>query len=721
MRWWIGVAAITVGALALRLWHLHELSDSPLFSVLIGDAKEYDAWAQRIVGGEWLGKTVFYQTPLYPYLMAAIYAVAGHSVFAVRVFQAVIGAASCTLAAIAGRRFFSPAAGLITASLLAVYPPAIFFDGLLQKSSLDLFLVALLLVTLAKFQQTLRWPWLIGVGVTMAAFALNRENARILYPVIVFWLMAGFGAVSARRRVGWAAIATAAAAVVLLPVAVRNAAVGGEFLISTSQLGPNLSIGNHAGASGSYEPLVLGHGNASFERDDAIRLAEDAAGRKLTPGEASDYWFGKAIDFARAEPGAWLKLLGRKLLLLVNAREIVDTESIEAYAEYSRLLAATRWFDFGILLPLAAAGVWFARSLWRQHLVLYASCVGLGLSTAVFYIVARYRHPLVPFVLLFAGYGVTAAVTMLIGRRTGRVRAEPAVEGVAPTSLARSIGPAAAVAAVVAAIANVPMDVVADETFLNVGEALVEAGRPADALPLLRRAAALAPADAPTQFNLGVALSRAGDTLGALDLFTRAVQLRPDNAEAHSSLALTMLESGNVPGAIEHFRHAARLNARDPKTRFNLAGALVRNGQTAEAVAQYEAALTLRPAYPEAHTNLALALRTTGSDRAALPHLVEASRLQPDSAIIRFNLAEVLTDLHQADEALEQYQAAVRLDPNSLDFQYAAAQACARAGRWAEAVAALERSSTLARAQGREAAARNIEAALAATRSRLGR
>lgn len=721
-RWWRwGLAAVTAGALALRLWYLYELSDTPLLSVLIGDAREYDAWAQRIVGGEWLGKTVFYQTPLYPYLMATVYAVAGHSAFAIRVVQALLGAVSCGLLAIAGRRFFSPLAGIVAGALLAVYPPAIFFDGLLQKSSLDIVLVALLLVALAEFQQKPRWSWLIGAGATLAAFALNRENARVLYPVVVFWLVAGFRDVSVRQRLGWAAVLTASMAMTLLPVALRNLAVGGEFLLSTSQLGPNLYIGNHAGASGSYEPLVPGHGNASFERDDAIRLAEDANGRKLTAGEVSDYWFGKAADFARATPGAWLALFGRKLLMLVNAREVVDTESIGAYAEYSRLLAATRWFHFGIILPLAAAGAWLARRQWRRHVVLYASSSSLGIATALFYVVARYRHPLVPFVLLFAGYGVAVAVTRLVGWRKNRVRAEQPVEGAASASLARTLGPGAAVAVVVAAIANVPMTVVADETFLNVGEALVQAGRTADSLPLLRRAAALAPDDAPTQFNLGVALSRTGDTQGALDQFRKAVQLRPDNAEAQSSLALTMLETGKAQGAVEHFRIAARLNPRDPKTRFNLAGALVRTGRTGDAVSEYEAAVSLRPAYPEAQTNLALALRTSGNDRAALPHLLEASRLQPNSAIIRFNLAEVLTDLNQPDAALAQYQEAARLDPTSLDFQYAAAQACARTGRWSDAVAALERSLTLARSQGRESAARNIEAALAATRARTHR
>lgn len=65
----IQLIAIGAGALALRLISLAELSGTPLFAVLLGDAKQYDALAQRIAGGHWIGTDSFYQTPLYPYLM----------------------------------------------------------------------------------------------------------------------------------------------------------------------------------------------------------------------------------------------------------------------------------------------------------------------------------------------------------------------------------------------------------------------------------------------------------------------------------------------------------------------------------------------------------------------------------------------------------------------------------------------------------------------------
>src|SRR3954469_12369993 len=94
-------------ALSLRLLHVWQILRSPFFDVLLGDAHSYDEWARKIAAGEWVGRDVFYQAPLYPYFLGAIYATVGPSLLAVRVIQAVIGAASCALVALAAQRFFT--------------------------------------------------------------------------------------------------------------------------------------------------------------------------------------------------------------------------------------------------------------------------------------------------------------------------------------------------------------------------------------------------------------------------------------------------------------------------------------------------------------------------------------------------------------------------------------------------------------------------------------
>ena len=118
---------------------------SPFFSVLMGDARAYDEWAQRIAAGDWFGNEVFYQAPLYPYFLGAIYAVAGRDLTIVRVCQAALGSAACVLVGLIAWRLFSKRAAMIAGFGMAIYAPAIFFDGLIQKSVLDVFFISLAL------------------------------------------------------------------------------------------------------------------------------------------------------------------------------------------------------------------------------------------------------------------------------------------------------------------------------------------------------------------------------------------------------------------------------------------------------------------------------------------------------------------------------------------------------------------------------------------------
>src|SRR5262249_25009908 len=180
-----------------------------------------------------------------------------------------------------------------------------------------------------------RWLW-FALGLAMGALALTRENALVFIVVIIAWALTANpesrtpNPFSARAK--RAAVFVAGLAVLLLPVAARNAHVGGGFYITTSQAGPNFYIGNNPQSDGTYQSLRFGRGAPEYERQDATELAEHALGRTLTPGEVSSYWFDKAMDFVTSQPGAWLKLMARKTALLWNAGEMLDTESQEAHA-----------------------------------------------------------------------------------------------------------------------------------------------------------------------------------------------------------------------------------------------------------------------------------------------------------------------------------------------------------------------------------------------------
>jgi 4-amino-4-deoxy-L-arabinose transferase-like glycosyltransferase len=268
--------AIFLVSLTVRLVHLFQIRRAPFFTLLMSDEQSYHAWAQRLAAGDWVGNDVFYQAPLYPYFLGVVYTLFGEGPMTVRLCQAVIGSLACVWLAFAAWRLFSRPAGIAAGLMLAFYAPAIFFDGLIQKSVLDAFFLCLALALLSGLvvHPARRWSWL-WVGVTLGCLTLTRENAVVFAAAILLWLVWSQRHLP-RERLTLAGFLLAGLAMVLLPVAARNKIVGGEFHLTTSQFGPNFYIGNNANASGTYQPLRFGHGDPKYERQDARELAEQA-------------------------------------------------------------------------------------------------------------------------------------------------------------------------------------------------------------------------------------------------------------------------------------------------------------------------------------------------------------------------------------------------------------------------------------------------------------
>ncbi|MBW1846920.1 MAG: glycosyltransferase family 39 protein, partial [Deltaproteobacteria bacterium] len=279
-------------ALVVRAVYLWEMRDAPVSTLLLGDAQSYDAWAQEISSGNWFGDRVFYQAPLYPYFLALIYTFLGRDFFIVRIIQVAMGTASCLFLARAGRYFFSKKTGVITGMLIALYPTAIFFDCLIQKAVLGFFFMSVFLYLVGKASHNPKGLWWILMGMILGCMGLTRENALILIVVILFWIYVYFRTMPFKKTVAWGALLVCGLAIILIPVGLRNKIVGGDFVLTTSQFGSNLYIGNNNMSDGRYRPLRPDRGDWRFERQDATELAEEAIGRKLSPSEVSQYWVG---------------------------------------------------------------------------------------------------------------------------------------------------------------------------------------------------------------------------------------------------------------------------------------------------------------------------------------------------------------------------------------------------------------------------------------------
>ena len=718
-------------ALAVRLLHVWQLRASPFFDALMGDSRGYDEWARRIAAGEWIGRDVFYQAPLYPYMLGVIYAIAGRHLLLVRVVQALIGSGSCALIGSAAARFFAPlgertarAIGITAGLMLALYAPAIFFDALIQKSVLDVFFVCLALWLIAtEIADSSGTParWFV-LGLTMGALALTRENALVFIVVIFAWALwptANREPGTMKRRVPTphhqspipnpqsplrrAALFLTGLALVLAPVAVRNAYVGGGLYITTSQFGPNFYIGNNPRSDGTYQSLRFGRGAPEYERQDATELAERARGRPLTPAEVSSYWTDQAMDFITSQPAAWLELMARKTALLWNATEMLDTESQDAHAEYSLPLRALAVVGhFGVLVPLAVVGVLATWPLRRRLAIVYALTLAYAASVVMFYVFARYRYPLVPMLVLFAAAG---AASFIDRERLRPLRARPAA-GIA-------------LVAGVAALCNWPLlstTLMRAVTESNLAVALQADGKFDDAIAHYQRAIALRPDYSPAQNNLGTALRAEGRLEEAAAAYRRAIELRGEYPEAHYNLANVLTDEGRAKEAAEHFRVALQSMSGSADVHNNLGIALVAEGKRDEAIDEFRAAVAEDPASPKSHRNLADALASAGRTQEAFIEFRRASQLAPADGALHYDFGSFLLEIGRVDEAIAEFRAALKLTPRSAEAHNNLGIALGTKGRMSEAIA--EFRAALAIDPKSADARKNLETALRTTGAR---
>jgi 4-amino-4-deoxy-L-arabinose transferase-like glycosyltransferase len=442
MRTTLGLAALACVAVLLRLAVVQELADLPSMQVLVEDAAAYDATARLLVERGGVPETAFYQDPLYPYFLAAVYAVAGPSYEAVRWLQAFMGGATAVLAALAAARLGGGRPGAAFAGLAAaLYAPLLFYVPLLQKETLLVLLVSgFVLATLVALDNR-SWGWAAGAGALLGLAALLRGNLLLVAPIAAAALAveAALGAPRARIPPWAPSLALLLGfACALAPVALLNHHASGDWILTSAQGGANFYLGNRRGASGLYQPLAAGRQTPAHEREDARRLAAAVVERErgtpvlpqtLSPGEVSRaLWREGLREIARA-PGAWLGGLGRKLLYAWNRAEVPDAEAYDAYRMESRWLAATP-VGFALVAPLGLAGlVVVRRRTGARFLAIMVAATTL--SVALFFVFARYRLVLVPFLLPAAGAGFAEVVARC---RAGQWR--PAAAWVAVAALA---------------------------------------------------------------------------------------------------------------------------------------------------------------------------------------------------------------------------------------------------------------------------------------------
>jgi 4-amino-4-deoxy-L-arabinose transferase-like glycosyltransferase len=401
------------------------------------DAQQLEAEASPSGGSaverlwdRWYGGKRFHQEPLYPYMVAATYAVLGPDVRWVFAWQMLLGILGNVLVWLLARRSFGDTVGAVAAGMCVLYGPLLFYEAvLLREAPLTLAgLAAAWAMTAAMDRDRPRWWVCAGAVIGLAALLKSTYVLMLLGALPAAWgLCRGpspQGAAplrSSRSRPAWHAGALAAGfAAVLVPVAARNAAVGVPPLAVSS-------VGSVVFILANAEGFRCGDGYASFAWDDVPPIMHRTGGALGAV----------AVETLRTHESAWSVLgqLVSKFAAVWHWYEIPNNVNFYLYGEHAPVL---RWLPlrFVALAPLGIVGMALA---WRKLagcwplLLLLAS--GL-LPLVAFGTLGRYRMPLVPVLAIFAAVAAVRIVELAAARRVAAAAMAAAFAG----SLALVVG-----------------------------------------------------------------------------------------------------------------------------------------------------------------------------------------------------------------------------------------------------------------------------------------
>lgn len=602
------LSAILLLALGVRVAHLVDIADSPYFTRPMIDGEAYDALALAIRAGT-APLRPYYQDPLYPYLLALVYLVFGHSYLAVYALQLLLGLAVTCFAFDTTRRLFDARAAAVAAVLAALYPVFIYYEGMIEKTALAVFLTSLAIWATVRSLQSDRWQWPALAGLGLGLAGLVRANLLAFAPLLILLhLLRG-------RRVPAHALVTAVTlAAVVGPVVIRNSVIAREPLATTTQAGQNFYIGNGPhNRTGQYEAPSWLRATPLFEETDLRAWAELREGRPLRYGELSRFYFRQSLDRLRAEPAAALRLLGRKTLLFFNRIEVPDNQDLGFFSRYSWVLRLPLP-GFALVFCLGFAGLllFFRRS--AAHLALAAFFLLYAASVIAFFVLARYRLPAVTALLPFAG---GMAVRLLDCRRDHRWRRLAAGVGLVLACLAPTLVP----------LRRPDRNHEHAQSLVNLAAVYCREGDTTAAVASLREALSLSPGHPRAAHTLGIIALNRGDQAAALELFGLATAGHPTDPAMHYHHGRSLEHYDRVDEALAAYRRSAEMNPAEPKYRFAVGTALQRLGRFEAALAVYDTLLFISPASAPVHHNRAVALYNLHRYPEAATELEAARRL----------------------------------------------------------------------------------------------
>lgn len=354
----------------------------------------------------------FDRAPLWPFLIAALYAILGFHNLSARLFLCLLGSCTCLLTYFLARDVFNRKIALVVGIIAALYPGLFIYDGWLYSESVYMFFVMGFTYALFRLQRAPRPGWMIGCGISLAGAALTRPNGIGLLVLVLIWagVMLRIRLLSWRKVGQSVLVITCLALGLIAPWTFRNYMESHQFILVATGSGQQLA--------GLYNDAAL---TSRYFGDPGLWLPASQVRPPLTDrSDAGETAY--ALRWIRSHLTEMPYLFS---LHFINMwRPYTSEEGLPVREFPTRLSSKVVWFlmnttPIGIIFLAFCGLVVTFRSKWKELLGTY---LVIGLTIVVCIVLmgsSRFRSPIEPHLVLLTG----GAIWWLTANEPGTLRA----------------------------------------------------------------------------------------------------------------------------------------------------------------------------------------------------------------------------------------------------------------------------------------------------------
>ena len=386
------MAIIAVG-IALRVAAIAGFNHSPQ-----SDELAYQSMALGLIGGSGIidnmGNYAMYNVGYPLFVLAPAFIIFGKHLLVAKLANLILGVVSIILCYLTAKEAGAGRLGrLLAAAAWAIYLPASVYGVYLAKENLMIPLMLGVIWCALRLAKDPTWKISAVCGVLFGLLALTGSAALALVGLVLLALM--FCHIPFSKRFGLGMLILLVAMVVTTPWLARNWRVIGAPVLNTNG-GFNLYLGNNPAATGWFMSIA-----------DTPRGPTWSELRRGGEVQASEILKQEAISWIKANPSEFLSLAFKKAIYFWMP-PFYEGKGLGSTAE---TIVRIMWLaQFLVLVAVAILSLTVLPLRNSQLAILWLAIASYTMLHMLFYVIFRYREPIMPVVVIIAGLAVESLI-----------------------------------------------------------------------------------------------------------------------------------------------------------------------------------------------------------------------------------------------------------------------------------------------------------------------